>query len=145
LSGAVVLSGLSDSSEEKDNSDDSLELLYTGMDADELDEVSSCGNLSLSDVRNESGRGNESMINPSLPGLLAVLEGVSRHRARKSPLKSNGIVVRRVRKPSLVLLREMKAKVNRIALVGKHLSKPKLHKSPKTRNGEVLRIFCHTP
>jgi len=45
-------------------------LLYTGMDADEL---SSCGNLSDSNVSNESGRGNESMIDPSLPGTSAVL------------------------------------------------------------------------
>ena len=50
MSGAVVLLRLPDSSEEKDNSDDSLGLLYTGMDAGELDEVSSCGNLSDSDV-----------------------------------------------------------------------------------------------
>jgi len=42
LSGAVVLSRLSDSSKEKDDSDDSLELLYTGMDASELDEVIIC-------------------------------------------------------------------------------------------------------
>ena len=87
-----------------------------------LDEVSSCGNLSDSDVSNESGRGNKSMIDPSLPGLLAV---------------------RRVRKLSLV--REMKAKVKRIAHMVKHLSMPKLHKSLQTQNGEVLQIFCHTP
>jgi len=36
LSGAVVLSQLSNSSEEVDDSDDSLEVLYTGMDAGEL-------------------------------------------------------------------------------------------------------------
>jgi len=35
----VVLSRLSDSSEEVDNSDDSLKVLYTGMDAGELDLV----------------------------------------------------------------------------------------------------------
>ena len=52
----AVHSWLSDSSKEKDDSDDSLGLLYTGMDAGELDEVSSCGNLSDSDVSNESGR-----------------------------------------------------------------------------------------
>ena len=51
-----ALDPLSDSSKEKEDSDDSLELLYTGMDADELDEVSSCDNLSDSDVSNESGK-----------------------------------------------------------------------------------------
>ena len=33
------------------NTDDSLEVVYTGMDAGELEEVSSCDNLSDSDVR----------------------------------------------------------------------------------------------
>jgi len=42
LGGVIVLSWLSDSSEEVDDSDDSLEVLYAGMDAGELNEVSSC-------------------------------------------------------------------------------------------------------
>jgi len=57
-----VLSRLSNSSEEVDDSDDSLEVLYTGMDTGELDEVSSCNNLSGSDVSNDSGRENENEI-----------------------------------------------------------------------------------
>jgi len=84
LSGAVVISRVSDSGKEKNDSDDSLELLYTGMDAGELDEVSSCGNLSDSDVNNETGRGNESVINPSLPGTSSGSVGVSCRRAHKS-------------------------------------------------------------
>jgi len=54
------------------------------MDAGELDEVSSCGNLSDSDVSNESGRGNKSVIDPSLPGTSNGSVGVSRCHARKS-------------------------------------------------------------
>jgi len=52
LSGAVVLSWLSDSSEEVD---DCLEVLYTGMDAGELDElVIIC--LALLLVMNQGGK-----------------------------------------------------------------------------------------
>jgi len=47
-----------------DSSDDSLEVLYTGMDAGELDEESSCNNLSGSDVSNESGKQYENVIDP---------------------------------------------------------------------------------
>jgi len=103
LSGAVVLLWLPDSSEEKDDSDDSLELLYTGMDAGELHEVKSCGNLSDSDVSNESGRGNENVFDPSLSGTSSGSVGVSRANIW---LKLNRIAVRKVRKPSLVLLSE---------------------------------------
>jgi len=84
LCGVVVLSRFSNSSKEKDDYDDSLKLLYTGMDAGQLDEVNSCGNLSDSDVSNESGRGNESMIYPSLPGTSSGSVSVSRHHAHKS-------------------------------------------------------------
>jgi len=66
LSGAVVLSRLSNSSEEVNDNDDSLEVLYTGMDAGELDEMSSCNNLSGSDVSNDCGRENENEIDPGL-------------------------------------------------------------------------------
>ena len=46
--------------------------------------MSSCGNLSDSDVCNESGRGNESVIDPSLPGTSNGYVGISRCHARKS-------------------------------------------------------------
>ncbi|XP_065892156.1 piggyBac transposable element-derived protein 4-like [Dysidea avara] len=65
-----------------DDSDDSLEVVYAGMDAGELEEVSSCGNLSGSDDNNESGRGNESVIDPSLPGPSSGSVGVSRRSSR---------------------------------------------------------------
>ena len=79
LSGAVVLSRLSDSSKEMDDTDDSLEVVYTGMDAGELEEVNSCDNLSDSD---ESGRGNEGVIDPTLPGPSSGSVGISRRSSR---------------------------------------------------------------
>ena len=48
----------------------------------ELEQVSSCGNFSDSDVSNESGRGNEGIIDPSLPGPSSDCVGVSRHSGR---------------------------------------------------------------
>ena len=73
---------MSDSSEEMDNTDDSLEVVYTGMDAGELEEVSSCDNLSDSNVSNLSGRGNKSVIDPSFSGTSRDSVGVSRHHVR---------------------------------------------------------------
>ena len=62
-----------------DDTDDSLEVVYTGMDAGELEEVSSCDNLSDSD---ESGRGNEGVIDPTLPGPSSGSVGISRRSSR---------------------------------------------------------------
>ena len=64
------------------DTDNSLEVVYTGMDAGELEEVSSCDNLSDSDVNNESGRGNKGVIDPSLPGPSSGSVGVSRRSSR---------------------------------------------------------------
>jgi len=58
-----------------------LEVLYTGIDAGELNEVSSCNNLSGSDVSNDSGRENENEINPSPQGTSTGYVYVSRRRS----------------------------------------------------------------
>jgi len=70
---------------------------------------------------------NENAIDLSLPGTSTSSVDVSRCRSLISEAEIN---VKRVMKPSLVFLKEMRARVKRVACVGKHLSVPKLHKSP---------------
>ena len=87
-------------------------------------------------VSNESGRGNESMIDPTLPGTSSGSVGVSCRHARKSPAEIERDSCEESEETESCASEGNESKVKRIAHVGKHLSLPKLHKSP--RNGEVL-------
>ena len=84
LSGAVVLSWLSDSSDEEDDSSDSMDGVFAGMDSGEFDEVSSCSEMSDSNVSGKFGEGTEREIDPSLPGPSSRSVGASRRSTRFS-------------------------------------------------------------
>ena len=145
LSGAVVLARLSNSSDEMDDSDDSLEVVYAGMDAGELEEVSSCGNLSGSDDNNESGRGNESVIDPSLPGPSSGSVGVSRHSSRLYQAENETDSSEESERSEDSLSDDDESERKRVAHVGKPPSELKFHKSPRKRNGGMLLVFHHSP